>query len=261
MPDDLKVVVLGCGPAGLIAAHAAIYAGADVRILSKPRKSFMKGAQYLHKPIPFTLGINEPFTVQYLLDGEPESYRSKVYGPAWDGTVSPEDLEETHQAWDIRTTYDWLWDTYGNYVVDWDASQAAISHVVNEWRPDLVVSSIPAPLLCAEGHTFGATNIWSTDEAMHSDEDNTVRLNGHDAPSWYRSARIQGWGTTEWPERKRPPISSEHLWLVPKPLKNNCTCWPEIVRVGRYGSWTKGVLSHEAWDEVTTGCLQLAVTP
>ena len=100
--SEPKVVVLGCGPAGLIAAHAAAMQGADIRIMSKPRKSFMNGAQYLHKHINGT-PYSDPFQVSYEMLGSPEQYRLKVYGAKWDGTVSPEDLEESHKGWDIPT--------------------------------------------------------------------------------------------------------------------------------------------------------------
>lgn len=250
----MKVLVLGCGPAGLVAAHAAAMLENDVVILSKARKSHMRGAQYLHEPIPGT-PWSEPFRIEYTLVGTAEAYRRKVYGPNWDGTVSPEDLSSMHDAWDIRTTYDWLWDTYGSYVQEWDASPSNLFGAQVAFAPDVIVSSVPAPLLCGEGHTFQSAKIWATDTALSQDKtDNRVICNGDAHPSWYRSSRIQGWEGTEWPGRiHKPPVVP--MWEVVKPLKNNCSCWPDVVRVGRYGKWEKGVLSHEAWREVAKACL------
>lgn len=248
--------MLGCGPAGLVAAHAAAMLENDVLILSKARKSRMAGAQYLHEPIPGT-PWTESFRVEYTMIGSAEAYRRKVYGDAWDGTVSPEDMTAMHDAWDIRTTYDWLWDTYGEYVQDWHASPAALSAAIEMFVPDLVVSSVPAPLLCSEGHSFGSTKIWATDTALSQDKtDNRVICNGERNPSWYRSSRIQGWEGTEWPGRiQKPPVVP--MWEVTKPTRTNCDCFPAVLRVGRYGKWTKGVLSHEAWREVARACLDL----
>jgi hypothetical protein len=240
--------VLGCGPAGLMAAHAATLSRHEVVILSKARPSYMKGAQYLHRPIP--IGVDLPsFQVTYDLLGTPEGYRRKVYGEGWQGTVSPEDLTESHEAWDIRVAYQWLWDMYGERVTDQRIDPGTLDEAIQHLRPDVTISTVPASILCMEGHTFGHTMIWSTDQPMIDMEQNWVVCNGLDAPAWYRAARIQNFDTVEWPLESKPPLSQDHLWAVHKPTKNNCTCFPDVVRMGRYGKWTKGVLSHEAFHE------------
>lgn len=249
MSDDLKVLVLGCGPAGLMAAHAAAMEGCDIRIASKARKSHMRGAQYLHAPIPVATS-SASFRIEYTLLGTAEDYRSKVYGDEWDGTVSPEDLAETHDAWDIREAYDWLWDTYGDYVMDVDLSdkRGDFWQSTSVLEADIVISTVPATLLCRSSHTFGYTKIWSTDQPMVPLADDRVVCNGESAPAWYRAARIQGWDTVEWSGWvQRPPITP--LWEVTKPLKTNCRCLPNVHRMGRYGKWEKGVLSHSAFYE------------
>jgi hypothetical protein len=244
----VKVLILGCGPAGLIAAQAADAAGASVMILSKPRKSFMKGAQYLHRPIPGT-NPGRSFEVNYLLTGTSLAYKLKVYGPKWDGTVSPEDLEETHPGWDIRVAYDQLWSKFGDSVTQWEATPSGLITSIDRLKPDLVVSTIPAQLLCSQGHTFRATRIWSGDQDVASLPDNTVICNGNETPRWYRAAKIQGWSTVEWPDGPKPPVTP--LWEVLKPTDNNCDCFPKVVRSGRYGQWKKGVLSHETYPLVS----------
>lgn len=256
-----KVLILGCGPAGLIAAHSAAMQGADVRIFSKPRKSFMNGAQYLHQPIPGVPSGDE-FEISYQMMGTPEKYRLKVYGPKWDGTVSPEDLEESHSAWDIRLSYDWLWETYGNYVSEWEASPSTLRGLLQYWQPDLVVNSVPRHLLCAASHGFTSATIHSTNISMWGLDDNTVLCNGEQAPTWYRASKIQGYENTEWSGLGvRPPVTP--MWSVAKPLGHNCDCMDTLMAdfektkflaVGRYGKWTKGTLSHEGYEEVQT-CL------
>lgn len=247
---QVKVLVLGCGPAGLIAANAAVMAGADVKILSKPRKSFMKGAQYLHEPIS-GIDCGEPFHVTYELMGAPEAYRMKVYGRQWDGTVSPEDLAVSHPAWDIRRAYDDLFRLFGSYVEPWDAIPGSLVSILERAKPDLTVSTVPAQLLCTKGHQFRAAKVYSNDQAF-VETDNTVLCNGKDMPRWYRTASIQGWHTTEWPDGEKPPFSN--MFEVLKPLSTNCDCFPQVMRGGRYGKWAKGVLSHEIGQEVTEKC-------
>lgn len=252
----MKVLVLGCGPAGLMAAHGARNAGADVAIFSKRRKSPLYGAQYLHAPIPGVTDREDRVTVDYLIQGSPEGYRSKVYGPMWDGTVSPEDLGEPHSAWDIRSTYDRLWAMYHLNVHDVDLGPAALFRYSSEdYGFDLIINTIPLVALCRLGHQFDATEVWAAGDApelgievgttYHCPPD-TVICNGEETPAWYRMSRIFGHTTIEWPLHANPPVRTSSK--VSKPLRHNCDCWPEVLKVGRYGSWSKGVLSHTAYN-------------
>jgi hypothetical protein len=259
-----KVLVLGCGPAGLMAAHAASMMGEDVIIISKQRKSYLKGAQYLHRPIPLA-SQGSSFTVAYELRGEVAAYRDKVYGPGYLGTVSPEDLTETHLGWDIRSAYDWLWTTYGAYVRDerFSIGDHELVHKVLDWaKADIVISTIPAPLLCHNPmHTFRSEYVWSlgeeSSESVFKPLMNHVICNGEDAPAWYRAANIQGHVTIEWPDRSKPPLKDLHH--VEKPISTTCDCHPEVYKMGRYGKHEKGVLSDSAFFhtlDVITGPIQ-----
>lgn len=237
-----------------MAVHAASMLGADVLCVSKARKSYMHGAQYLHAPIPLATGPEEIFPIAYELRGSVNAYREKVYGKDYAGTVSPEDLAESHPGWDIRKTYDWLWETYGNFVFDDpDLSEVGRIPKVLSWaNADFVISTVPASVLCKNKlHRFDSRMIWSNAEndQMWDVPENTVICNGEDSPAWYRAANIQGHMTVEWPDNRKPPIPG--LFHVPKPISTTCTCYPNIVRMGRYGRWQKGVLSHEAFFETS----------
>lgn len=241
-----------------MACHAAAMTGHDVVVVSKHRKSEMFGAQYLHAPIP-EIDCGEPRLVQYRLDGTVAGYRAKVYGNDWRGSVSPEDLESSHQAWNIRRAYDDLWDAYGKYVIDMEFRKPEdLHHFLSSgaYAANLVVSSLPAPLLCTSTeHAFLGQDIWAIGDAPERGVFNPVKgtpaesivCNGEPDVGWYRTANVFGRSTTEWPERRRPPL--EGVARVTKPLSTNCTCWPEVRRVGRYGQWTKGVLSHTAYRD------------
>lgn len=261
MPES--VAVLGCGPAGLIAAHAAhICRIPTVAIFSKNRKSELFGAQYLHMPIP---GATEraPVTVKYTLDGKPEDYRRKVYGDSWDGSVSPEDLVEPHEAWDIRSTYDNLWSMYSYDIQHAQIGPSRMEALIDTF--ELVISAIPAPALChmPGAHTFKSQNVWAYGDAPERGQntdnftrllpDNNVICNGNESPSWYRMSRLFGFATVEWPENRKPPIPGVAQAI--KPLWNDCDCYPTVVRVGRYGRWEKGQLTHHAYQEVMDRCL------
>lgn len=254
----MTVHILGCGPAGLAAAHAAVMAGHEVRIFSKKRKSTLYGAQYLHAPIPY-IRSGDPVTVTYRIMGTPIQYRSKVYGAAYDGTVSPEDLPEEHQAWDIRKTYARLWARYSELVEATPNINSRWMHMNKHLRP--MISSIPQPQICFHPNlcVFRSITIWAAGEAPDrgrmftksqigvSLADNEVICNGLAAPQWYRGSRIFGHATLEWPWPAGPNALAPSA--VPKPISNNCQCWPDVLRVGRYGRWEKGVLVHHAYEE------------
>lgn len=259
----MKVVILGSGPAGLMAAAAVLNsdAGADavIHILSAGEKSSLYGAQYLHAPIPHYTDESAYVRVKYEMWGEPDAYRRKVYGQMWDGTVSPEDLDEEHSAWDIRETYDRLWEDFGTAVDNIRVDHAGLRILQNGNSKmgyvDHIISTIPKAALCIEGHQFRGANIVAAGDApalgirlpFRQCAPNSVICNGRDIPSWYRLSNIFGHKTAEWPDGLTPPVPSA---AVIKPLKNNCDCFPDVLHVGRYGKWEKGVLTHHAYQEV-----------
>lgn len=244
----MKVLVLGCGPAGLMAAHAAALLHHDVIIVSRKRKSPMLGAQYLHQPIPLATSPDASFVIRYQLNGTVEEYRRKIYGNKPIKSVSPEDLVGSHMGWDIRQTYDWLWVTYSEYVKHAELGPDSVDDTVRWAGADKVISTIPANWLCDQSCSFGYEMVWIAPTALLPNiPDNFVICNGNDAPAWYRCSLIAGHGNTEWPWEFQPPI--EGVRTVKKPLQSNCNCRPDIVRMGRYGRWEKGVLSHSAFYE------------
>lgn len=249
-----SVAILGCGPAGMFAAHAAALSGAEVQIFSKPRKSFMNGAQYLHRPIPGLSG--DPFEVEYTLNGTTEGYKSKVYGDTSDVLVSPETLVGIAMAWDIREAYDEAWKLYSDRIrrIELGAQDETTQEILEgiQYGYDLVISTVPADLICAnDRHQFWEQKVWATDyiktPGEFEAEDNLVICSGDPQDWWYRQSRIHGWENTEYPHDRKPNTPEGHLWEVTKPLRTDCDCHPAIFREGRYGRWTKGVLSHESF--------------
>jgi hypothetical protein len=254
-----RVFVFGCGPAGLVAAQAASTMGHAVTVLSKRRKSELWGCQYLHAPIPGITPLGNYVEVRYLLEGSVSEYREKVYGGEYDGSVSPEDVEENHQAWDLRETYDDLWLRWRPHIADVPVinGQQAADFMPDFTRDGIVFSTIPRSALCADRkHQFDAQYIWAMGDSedrraiVSPPADNTVLCNGSSDVGWYRTSQVFGYGTVEWPWRngKRPPF--EGVAQVEKPISTNCTCLPDVNYVGRYGKWQKGVLVHQVYDEV-----------
>jgi hypothetical protein len=247
------VIVLGAGPAGLVAAHTINrITGRRPLIFSRGEKSELYGAQFLHESI-----VDIPVEgrqIEYKLKGTADGYRDKVYGKDSDVKVSPQQFHGGIPAYDIRATYDILWEDYGSgpHFVRWEASPHRIGAVLNlaESHKSLVFSTIPAPLLCDphSGHYFDSREIWAVGQAPNRlppvvVPNNTVLCNGEPAPHWYRASTIFGQSTVEWPNGAKPPVFG--IVKVKKPVSTNCNCHPEIIRVGRFGEWKKGRLVHE----------------
>lgn len=266
-----SVAIFGIGPSGLAAAQAVVNTTGTLPNLfaDRRRKSELHGCQFLHKPIPLTGDIPET-RVNYQMQGDPGDYRVKVYGPNWHGSISPDSYTGVQQAWDIRATYDALWNRFltpietGNgrpieLFSQWDINARSLAEREAELRDrfDLIFSTIPLPALCLrrDEHQFVAQEIWAMGEAPTQEVpidalDDTVICNGNRYPSWYRLSRIFGHTTAEWStEGPKPPY--ENVRKVVKPLWTDCDCFPWIDRVGRYGAWMKGVLVSDVYELVS----------
>lgn len=249
-----NVAILGCGPAGLFAAHAFIEADWSVSIFSKKRRSEMFGAQYLHRPIP---GLSTGGKLlNYTLVGTPEDYAHKVYnGAVPSDSVSPVFLQGEHEVWDIREAYFNAWDRYAARITHMPIDSSSINALLLNF--DLVISSVPAPVVCVspERHQFMSQKVYAIGDAPERGifcpvevDDMEVRCNGLPNPGWYRASNVFGYRSAEWPHESKPPI--QEVAEVSKPIRTTCNCWnnKKFHRVGRYGTWTKGVLSHEAYN-------------
>lgn len=247
-----RIVVLGCGPAGLAAAHAAVSLGHETVIISNAdRQSQLMGCQYLHAPVPGYETVSR-VRVSYQLAGTAEQYRRKVYGDTWQGTVSPEDFVGDHDAWDIRETYQRLWkDLIGSLQVGLICKYVKQGMIpfAGSLHPDLVVSTIPAQALCQGQHEFKSYTIWANGDTTigNYEVDNLVVCDGTAEHEWYRISNVFGYRTTEWSHQ---PHRLMKAVPVIKPLWTDCDCHPEILRAGRYGAWEKKRLVHEVFPAV-----------
>jgi hypothetical protein len=249
-----SVAVLGCGPAGLMVAHAAAMSGWNFRIYSKKQKSKLFGAQYLHEDIP-GLEHGGPMTVKYQLDGTPEQYRRKVYGEEWDGTVSPEDYEGEHYAWDLRLAYEHLWFDYGHEVVDFDLQER--NHYYT-WAADLVISTVPRTVWDSNEDNFKSTTVWAMGDGdyervhLHRPPPFHVMCDGTKNHAWYRVSNIFGYCTMEWPQWWNTPFASvtppaHGAVRVAKPLVYTGNAARDFIHLGRFAQWEKGVLTTDVF--------------
>lgn len=255
-----RVLVLGCGPAGLFAAHAAREAGAEVVVASKKRKSHLFGAQYLQMPIPGLVDEHEKFMVEFQLSGTFLDYKRKVYG---DQLPDPDAVAEgsffhSKPAWDIRKAYDAAWFMYEPDVVHVELTGDIVLDLSARFKPHLIVSTIPLPAICREPgrHAFSAQTLWAIGDAPERGQfvdnliaipDNQVWYDGTPDRGWHRAAQIAGYSTVEWPEANKPPLSD--VAEVSKPVATSCICFDEkrFIKAGRYGAWNWAGQSHHSY--------------
>jgi hypothetical protein len=250
----VRVAILGCGPTGLAAAEAARMFGAEVTIYSKRRKSEMYGAQYLHVPIG-DADCGPPAVINYSLAGTIDGYRRKVYGDNYHGSVSIEDYEGDHEAYDIRHFYNLSWIRWFDSIVEADITPSwIIGDLPRDY--DYVFSTIPLPSICiCKEHQFNGQAVWAMGDAPERGifvpkqvPINSVILNGTDGDDWYRVSNIFGYKTLEWPAGAVSPLLRGAA-KISKPLDNTCDCWPNLTRIGRFGMWRKGILVHNSFSD------------
>lgn len=241
----MNVVIFGCGPAGLLAAHAAAQAQLDFVIYSRKQKSVMPGAQFLHTRIEGITGDQPDNDALFIKVGPKEGYAAKVYGRR-DAPCSWEEYGAGfHPIWNMGAAYDRLWDLYSDSIIDCDLDHLTISELRNNYKRDLIVSTVPAPLLCVapDRHRFDSSRVWIRSERLPSDIrlTDTITYNGLPEVAWYRQSILFGWRS--WEFGHPVPRAAEGR----KPLGTNCDCCPDIARLGRFGTWRKGVLIHHAY--------------
>lgn len=259
-----EALILGCGPTGLIAAHACRLAGVHFTILSKKRKSELYGSQYLHGPIEDIVGEAEGEWVKYVNVGTPEQYRRKTHGKFWDGIIAPEDFETKHMAWDIRTAYQRLWRKYSDFVVNFDIeSYAKLNHFADLALYDVVISSIPRTLWKLPGEKFTYSQGWTMGDAPergvfvpYEVDDMTIVCDGSESVHYNRLSKVFGYTTVEWPDHTDTSLLPGGAAKFTKPLRcetdqDNPTNHPRWLHVGRFGEWQKGVVVTDAFDAVT----------
>lgn len=251
-----------------MAAHAVALTGQPIAIFTKgdedrnPIKSRLGGAQFLHEPIPGINDADKPDAViTYETLGSVDSYRRKVYGSEPVPFVSMEGLKDgdTQKAWNLINTYDRLWDLLGGGSVNtMNINTEWLDNIIEGNHFKLIFNTIPAPLLCRSQagkmpgemvHKFESQTIRIANYAMMGTmNDNTVIYNGDPDYSWYRCSKLFGVEGTEWSDNAPIPPIPEKLITARKPVRTNCDCYAEhVIRLGRHGTWTKGVLTHHAF--------------
>jgi hypothetical protein len=244
----MRVAIYGCGPSGLLAAHAVALEGCEPVIVSIKEKSQIGGAQYLHEPIPGVSPSAPDGYVNFVKEGTREGYAEKIYGDPMAPCSWDQWEEGKRPMWSMHDMYERLWAEYASLIRDREVRSHNAGIIAEDF--DLTISSIPSHFLCySPHHQFLKADVWLGHTAARHCPDDTIIYNGESTVAWYRTSRLFG---HEASESMRPipwhePTAKTRRGF--KPLSNNCNCHSEVHRVGRFGMWRKGVLVHDSFKQ------------
>jgi hypothetical protein len=255
----LRVAIIGAGPAGLAAAHAASNVGAAIKIYAPFRKTPQRGPIMLHRPIP---GINteQPYGYvrQIVLGGSILDYRLRTYGDV-NIAINGDILEPGFHTWPVRAAYGKMWDLYSKCIIDRMLYPGDIDSICKE--NDLVVNTAPIRDLCLEPrrHVFRSFPVALVFKYSYPDQPpNTVIYNAREDIDWVRSSRIFEDEVTEYQIESTKPREGYFSLVEPdlvihKPLSTTCDCHPRMLRTGRFGKWHNETwIDHAYYETLTT---------
>lgn len=243
----MKCAVLGCGPAGLLAAHAAVRNGASVVIYSDTAQpSVIGGAQFLHRAIPEITNADPDAMCDFRHMGNRENYAKRVYGDPLADVSWGSYAEGLHPIWNMQQAYNQLWERYAELIVIEDIYPKNLNKIADV--EDVVLSCIPAPALCSHQPQcqFIKQDVWILTVDNHFENlECSIVYNGSMAGDWYRWCSLFGHTFFEHPQ------FVPNARKVSKPLRTDCpgpTHLGNVIRLGRYGLWEKHQLIHHAYE-------------
>lgn len=247
----MEVAILGCGPAGLLAAHAVTKAGHRPVIFSRYEKSTISGAQFLHRPVEDATLPEEAFDITFQMSGDEAGYVSRLYRDHGQVDSSWKNYQDGERvvAYPMATTYDRLWSKYRSRIEEVDLDLGQIRRIYMD-HPE-VVSTIPRGYLASDDQASkfrsATVHIGVNDVYGMSLPENTIWYNGSnydDGNDVYRASNIQGITSGEYVKPQ------DHTHPVVKPIRfEGVDEFPDIFKVGRYGRWDKRQLAHSAYSE------------
>lgn len=268
----MNVAVLGCGPAGLMAADAAWELGHDVDIFSLKKKSPIAGAQFVHAKTGWYCSPTHDLEVNVIKVGSAEGYAHNVYNnihakTSWKKFTNNSVL----YGWDLKQSYDRLWDRYESHIVSEAVTKERLLELLKMYTK--VISSIPLGVICHnKTHTFTRQTVLilhgpareqdvSAGDIMYynglPDRLGVVPGEQFTGASWYRFSQLAGYQAWEYGAHKMPKEllegskqSHQEVSTVGKAVSTNCDCWSDVIRVGRYGCWDKNILTHHVREQV-----------
>lgn len=242
----MRVAVLGCGPTGLLVAHAVQQAGHEPAIYSHKQKSSIPGSQHLHGPVPNLTPVYPEGSIQFVRLGSGEDYARKVYGD-WTRATGWDNYFQVYPSWNVVKAYDQLWFNWKDFVQEMNITPTVVCELQQDH--DLVISTVPAQTLCTNpDHNFKSVCYWiqRLPTPIADEHNEIVVYNGLPEDPWYRWSILGGRCSIEYPEGARVPPSAIAGY---KAIDTDCDCLPGVERCGRWGEWRHGVTMFKAYEK------------
>ncbi len=258
----MNIAILGAGPSGMMAAHAASQCGANVNIFdSNPDQSRRNsGVYYLHSDCDLLLDsitIKQGLLGAHLMnfDEMKEAYGQKVYGQqVLNTSVLDPILNPVITGYNAGQAIDRLWDMYGFQV-----QKQHIDDIQDIWpllkEFDSVISTIPAYVLYPDfdKYEFVETSI----KVGKAPEDEAfIFYNVNEYCDWYRCSALFGIFIQEFGLGKKAPDDGQEFGTnkyitVKKVIGTGVVSNMEgLLLTGRYGAWNKKFLTHDVYYDV-----------
>jgi hypothetical protein len=243
----MKVTVIGAGPAGLAAAHAASGLGCEAEIIAPREKTPQRGPLLLQRPLPgITKDHPDGYIKQLVIGGSVLDYRYKLYGDV-NININGDVLQPGYHAWQLDRAYDELWERYSPLIDGRVIGSRELAELSS--GDNLVVSTAPLSNLCSmqRHHDFRSKAVALTPGASYPNQPaNTIVFNAGRDESWVRSSDVFGHKVTEWPVTDAP----EGHRIILKPISTNCNCFPRVLLTGRFGKWRNETWVDTAYYDV-----------
>jgi hypothetical protein len=236
--------IIGCGPAGLLAAHAAVQAGYEPTLFAPgATPSPPAPGVFLHMAIPELADPARPDdNVTFRKLGRESVYARKVYGCVT-ATSWRKFTNGSYPAWALDPLYRQLWQLYGDLVQPGIVKGDDIKDFLESYR--LTINTAPLERLCIGGHGFPRRRTWYVADAPNWVRHNEMVYNGLEENTWFRASKFFGRKLTEFAVEPSNGSGAQGMKVQP----TDCDCHPGMLRVGRWGTWQPGVLLHHAYLE------------
>lgn len=253
----MKVAILGAGPSGMMAAHAASENRHYVDIFDKDPDMTRRnsGVYFLHSPCNLPL---EPIRIRQQVLGihnlpkeeVPNLYGLKVYGKSVPKNSILEAMKNSETiGFDAGKALMYLWDMYGNQV-----QRRTIGNMEDVkdflYGYDRVISTIPAYILFPDEKLDSIKTTIKVGTSPLNESFVLYNINPH--CNWYRTSAfcgtfVQEYGFEAKIDKKVGYEYKEVTKVLGEGLKSP---YPALLLAGRYGAWKKTTLTHNVFEEV-----------
>lgn len=240
-----KVIVLGTTLEGLLAGHAAALAGADVYFLEE--EDLPGGLDFLAAPIPMTTARAVPLHIEQ--KGEGPFFFQKLSGTG-SGKVVKLALDgmDGCPVWDPMEVFEQLTEIYRPYFHAPGANGIDDELVAALASDAKIISAVQKPAICQDidEHTFSWAGLVRM-PAVKNPDGHLITLSGDLDDPWAIEGSTFFGSYRIYSATNYPPVSNDKVVRDFIPLKTNCDCWPDIIKVSGAARWESNYPTHRAF--------------